>query len=139
MASKTTRNSIEFDRWFLEAKNDQSSGNILFLFRRYNNAVFYFVQAAEKTLKGLLAYYNVKSWGHSLSDLLDLLEKCGIKSGLEIKLSCREIERHYMSSRYPDISPQYSPRKAYDRKIAKDIKNQVKRIFLFVEEERRRN
>lgn len=136
LVTKPSLNAIDFDRWFSEARNDLFSGKLLYLFRRYNNAVFYFVQAAGKALKALLFYHNVKSWGHSLSDLLDLLEQCGIKINTELRQSAREVERHYMSSRYPDITPHYSPKKAYDRKLAKEIRTHVKGLFMFVEKER---
>jgi HEPN domain-containing protein len=84
--------------------------------------VFHFIQAAEKAVKGLLYFFNLQPWGHSLSGLLMECEKQGIGVKPEFKVSAKSFDVHYTGTRYPDASPT-PPRKAYDKAMAETIKN----------------
>ncbi|MEX2684855.1 MAG: HEPN domain-containing protein [Candidatus Sigynarchaeota archaeon] len=79
--------------------------------RQNSGAMFHFIQAAEKAVKGLLYLLNLHPWGHSLSSLLMECEKQGVTVKPEFKASAKAFEVHYTGSRYPDASPT-PPRKA---------------------------
>jgi HEPN domain-containing protein len=65
----------KFDLWFAEATNDFEMGHILFNAQKFNGAVFYYIQAAEKAVKALLYLFNFQPWGHSILNLLNEYEK----------------------------------------------------------------
>ncbi len=65
----------KFNLWFADATNDFEMGNILFNAHKFNGAVFYYIQAAEKAIKALLYLLNLHPWGHSILNLLKEYEK----------------------------------------------------------------
>ena len=67
----------DLEIWFSEAKNDFEAAEILRKSKNFNNAVFLYVQAAEKAVKGLLYYHNIQAWGHSIFNLLKEYENQG--------------------------------------------------------------
>lgn len=125
----------KFDLWFAEAQNDFEMGNILLKSHKYNGAVFYFIQSAEKAVKGLLYLFNLQPWGHSFSNLLHECEKLGVIISNELKKNAKDFERHYTRSRYPDASPTTAPKDAYNEKTAKNIRDNAKSFLDFVENE----
>ena len=103
--------------------------------KKYNAAVFHFVQAAEKGVKALLYLKEIWPWGHSLVDLLKSCEKIRIPINKDLKITAQKLELHYTSSRYPDALPDQTPKEAYDDIIADDIKKKALKILDFVKEE----
>lgn len=126
-----------FEIWFLEAENDFQAGDILLKSKKYNIAVFHFVQAAEKAIKSLLYYHNLQPWGHSISDLIEQYEKLGNSVEDQLKTYGEKLEKHYISSRYPDALPGKSPFEAYNKNIATEIRTMSKEIIDFVRNEKK--
>lgn len=126
---------IKYKLWFSETENDLEIGNILFDAKKYNAAVFHFVQAAEKSIKALLYFKEIRPWGHSLVDLLKSCEKIRIPINKDLIIIAQKLELHYTSSRYPDALPDQTPKEAYDDIIANDIKKKALKILDFVKEE----
>ncbi len=105
----------EFDRWFREALWDLETAKILHRERRYNAAAFYSQQAAEKALKALLYRINEAPWGHSVRVLLmRYLERTNESAEDDLLVCARELDRHYIPSRYPNAHPSGTPHEAYD-------------------------
>ena len=125
----------KFDLWFAEATNDFEMGNILFNAQKFNGAVFYFIQAAEKAIKALLYLFNLQPWGHSILNLLNEYEKKGTQISTELKQNAKEFERHYSRSRYPDASPPKAPKDAYNEKAAQKIRDNSKSFLEFAKKE----
>jgi HEPN domain-containing protein len=107
-------------RWFEEGENDISTANILLEHKKYNPSAFYSQQAAEKILKGLLLAYNEATWGHSVLSLLRRLDEIMDVDISEIEQCAKELDRHYIPSRYPDAYPSGRPEDYYTEKIAKE-------------------
>jgi len=107
-------------RWFEEGENDISTANILLEHKKYNPSAFYSQQAAEKILKGLLLAYNEATWGHSVLSLLRRLDEIMDVHISEIEQCAKELDRHYIPSRYPDAYPSGRPEDYYTEKIAKE-------------------
>lgn len=126
----------DLDVWLAEAKNDFKAAEVLEKSKLYNNAVFFYVQCAEKAVKALLYYYNIQAWGHSIFSLLKEYEENGHQIHEDLKKFARELEIHYARSRYPDASPEISPRDAYNKDIAAEVRKKAKLILNYVEEER---
>lgn len=107
-------------RWFEEGENDISTANILLEHEKYNPSAFYSQQAAEKILKGLLLAYNEATWGHSVLSLLRRLDEIMDVDINEIEQCAKELDRHYIPSRYPDAYPSGRPEDYYTEKMAKE-------------------
>lgn len=107
-------------RWFEEGESDISTAKILLEHKKYNPSAFYSQQAAEKILKGLLLAYNEATWGHSVLSLLQRLDEIMDVDIGEIEQCAKELDRHYIPSRYPDAYPSGKPEDYYTEKIAKE-------------------
>ena len=107
----------EARRWFLQALRDlkaardsRSSGN-------YEWAAFQAQQAAEKALKALLYAHGESAWGHSVLELLSELKRH--YNDVDMLMSgARELDRHYIPSRYPNVYESGYPGEYYDDETA---------------------
>jgi len=106
-------------RWFSEAEWDLETAKILHEKGRYNAAVFYAHQAAEKAVKALLYSVNEAPWGHSVRILLERYFEATNKGIISSLLRyARELDRHYIPSRYPNAHPAGTPHEAYDEETS---------------------
>jgi len=62
------------------------------------------------SLRCLLAY-NEATWGHSVLSLLRRLDEIMDVHISEIEQCAKELDRHYIPSRYPDAYPSGRPEK----------------------------
>ena len=120
-------------RWLSEALWDYETALILHRERRYNAAAFYSHQAAEKAVKALLYYVNEAPWGHSVRVLLErYFRKVGTDVDDKLLSYARELDRHYIPSRYPNAHPAGTPHEAYDEETSKRALEAAKRVIDFV-------
>jgi len=120
-------------RWWSEAEWDLETASILHEKKRFNAAVFYAHQAAEKACKALLFSVNEAPWGHSIRILLERYgEAENINVPDEIFEYARELDRHYIPSRYPNAHPAGTPHEAYDEKTSRRALEAAKAILEFV-------
>jgi len=120
-------------RWLSEALWDYETALILHRERRYNAAAFYAHQAAEKAVKALLYYVNEAPWGHSVRVLLErYFSKVGIEMDVKLLSYARELDRHYIPSRYPNAHPAGTPHEAYDEETSKRALEAAKKVIDFV-------
>jgi len=102
-------------RWLSEALWDLETAEILHREKRFNAACFYAHQAAEKAVKALLYSVNEAPWGHSVRVLLErYFNRIGSPPVEELLAYARELDRHYIPSRYPNAHPAGTPHEAYD-------------------------
>jgi HEPN domain-containing protein len=107
-------------RWFSEALWDLDTAKILHREKRYNAAVFYSHQAAEKAVKALLYSVNEAPWGHSIRELLQrYFMRVGSQVDERLLTLARELDRHYITSRYPNALPSGTPHEVYDEEVSK--------------------
>lgn len=105
-------------RWFEEGDSDIATAQILLDNKKYNPSAFYSQQAAEKILKGLLLAHHEAAWGHSVLSLLRRFAEAKDVDIQEIEECAKELDRHYIPSRYPDAYPSGRPADYYTEKIA---------------------
>jgi len=132
-----TRNMREeYKRWLSEAKWDLDTAKILHENGRYNASVFYSYQVAEKAVKALLYYINEAPWGHSVRILLErYFEAIRKHKDEELMNMARELDRHYIPSRYPNAHPAGTPHEAYDSSVSKRVLQAAEKVLKFVERE----
>ncbi|MCX8193416.1 MAG: HEPN domain-containing protein [Nitrososphaeria archaeon] len=105
----------EASRWLEEAEKDLETADLLCRNARYNAACFYAHQAAEKAVKAMLYSVNEAPWGHSIRILLERYREKTNSSKVIYLMECaRELDRHYIPSRYPNAHPSGTAFEAYD-------------------------
>ncbi|MEM4467022.1 MAG: HEPN domain-containing protein [Nitrososphaerota archaeon] len=123
-------------RWLEEAEKDLETAEILYKNARYNAACFYAHQAAEKAVKALLYNVNEAPWGHSVRILLErYIEKTGSSQATFLMGCARELDRHYIPSRYPNAHPSGTAFEAYDSKTAERALEYSREILKYAREE----
>lgn len=124
----------EAARWLSEAEWDLGNAEILYREKRWNAAAFYSHQAAEKAVKALLYSVNEAPWGHSVRILLERYFRRVGEEPDEGLLSCaRELDMHYILSRYPNAHPAGTPHEAYDEVTAREALRAARKIVKYVE------
>ena len=96
-------------------------------------AAFSAQQAAEKAAKAVLNRLGAEAWGHSVVDLLDGLSDV-IPVPDELLDAGRELDKAYITSRYPDALPSGAPRSLYIRSEAERLVGHAQRIVEFCED-----
>ncbi|MFW9881052.1 MAG: HEPN domain-containing protein [Candidatus Thorarchaeota archaeon] len=121
--------------WITEANWDLENAKILFKNDRFNTVVFHCQQAAEKAVKALLYYNNINGWGHSIHSLLEKYKELRKSNFDDIESTALSLDKHYITTRYPDALPNIAPHKAYNKQEAELAINQAERIISFVNKE----
>ena len=84
----------------------------------YEWACFAAQQAAEKAVKALYQELGIEVWGHSVSRMLQSLPESH-KPPAELIDKAKELDRHYVPTRYPNFHPEGAPLDYYTRRDAK--------------------
>ncbi len=121
--------------WLEEANWDLGNANILFENDRFNTVVFHCQQAAEKAVKALLYHNKINGWGHSIHSLLEKYKNIKNENFDNIERLALSLDKHYITTRYPDALPNIAPHKAYNKQEAEIAINQAKDIINFVNKE----
>ena len=121
----------EAKRWFLQCLRDFKAAQDSFRNGNYEWSCFQAQQAAEKALKALLYAHGRSAWGHSLVELLNYLKDVEMV-GEEFYVNARELDRHYIPSRYPNAHPAGTPHEAYDEDTSKRALEASREIIDFV-------
>jgi len=117
----------EWERWFSEAVWDLETAEILHSAKRYNAAVFYAQQATEKAARALLYFLKRGPWGTALGSCCST----GV-SQTRMCFTARELDIHYIPSRYPNAHPSGTPHEVYDERISARALECARRIVEYV-------
>jgi len=124
----------EASRWFSEALWDYETATLLHKEKRYNASAFYAHQAAEKAAKALLYKINEAPWGHSVRILLErFFTRVNSELKAELLACARELDRHYIPSRYPNAHPAGTPHEAYDEESSRRALEAARKILEYAE------
>ena len=113
--------------WLEEANWDLENAMILFDNNRFNTVVFHCQQAAEKAVKALLYHNKINGWGHSIYSLLEKYKDIKNFNFKDIESTALSLDKHYITTRYPDALPNIAPHKAYNKQEAELAINQAKK------------
>ena len=121
--------------WIGEANWDLENAKILFEHDRFNTVVFHSQQAAEKAVKALLYHNKINGWGHSIHSLLAKYKEIKNENFDDIERMALSLDKHYITTRYPDALPNIAPHKAYNKQEAEIAIVQATKIIDFVNKE----
>lgn len=111
----------EAERWWRQAEADLKTARLLFEDKEFGPCAFFCQQAAEKALKALLYLKGIKIFGHSLVGLLGRVTDQGFPEPVEsVKEAADRLDKHYISSRYPDAFESQIPAEQYTAKMAEE-------------------
>lgn len=96
----------------------------------YEWACFSSQQAAEKAVKAVFQRMGAEAWGHSVADLLKELSKRH-QASEELIDGALELDKAYISTRYPNVHPSGSPRTRYTATEARRLIEHAEKIINF--------
>ena len=120
----------EVNAWLEQAISDLEKAKVLFTAQKYDGAVVFSQQAAEKALKAIYIFKEEKT-PPKTHDLVDLCLK--IKVPEKIFLASESLSGTYFSSRYPGAAPMI-PVKFYTLEKAKKHLQEAEVILQWVRE-----
>lgn len=123
-------------RWLDQAEADLKTARDCLESGNYYASAFFAQQSAEKALKGLLYLKGYRAIiTHSVMELLEEASKLS-EVFKELADYGRELDRHYIASRYPNFYPSGAPYRYYTRGVAslcinyaESILKEVKKFF----------
>jgi len=123
-------NLEEANRWLKQAEIDYTTASNNLKFKSFEIVCFMSHQVAEKALKALLYYIGLRPFGHSLKSLMDEINKNKDLLNLQIPIKCAiELDKHYISTRYPDAFVAGIPHEYYSKENAEDCLKWSKTIL----------
>jgi len=117
--------------WLRQAVRDLEHARRSMELGDYEWACFAAQQAAEKAVKALYQRLGVEVWGHSISRMLEALPE-GYKPPEELIDMARELDRHYIPTRYPNFHPEGAPMDYYSRVDAERAIRYAEEVLGFV-------
>ncbi len=129
------RREEEAVNWFSQAKYDLKAAEWNLEGEFYNTVCFMSQQCAEKALKALVYYANLsrrKMLTHSVFELIQLGSKI-LPELDEFVDDARNLDLHYIPSRYPNGLVSGYPHIFYGRKTAEEALESATRIFKAIE------
>ncbi len=104
--------------WLRQAIRDLEHARRSMEFGDYEWACFASQQAAEKAVKALYQKLGIEVWGHSISRMLESLPD-EYKPPREMIDKAKELDRHYIPTRYPNFHPEGAPLDYYTKEDAR--------------------
>jgi HEPN domain-containing protein len=127
----TGKRKSEAKRWFQQAFYDLQAARWNIQGRFYDTACFLAQQAGKKALKSLLYYEGARRTAlltHSLVEMIREGEK-KVKALSRLLDQARELDLHYIPSRYPNGLPSGYPHQFYGKKVAQKAVIAAEKIF----------
>jgi HEPN domain-containing protein len=138
------KRKTEARRWFQQAYYDLKATRWNMEGGFYDTACFLAQQAAEKALKSILYFTGSRRKALMTHSTVEMVRESGkkINSLTELMNEARELDLHYIPSRYPNGIPSGYPHQFYGRKnadqalaAAETIFNAIKDYYLSGEHE----
>ncbi|HAF69878.1 TPA: DNA-binding protein [Candidatus Acetothermia bacterium] len=119
--------------WLRQAKRDLDHARRSLELGDYEWACFAAQQAAEKALKALYQSLGGEARGHSVRGLLERLPP-RLSPGRELEAAARELDKHYIPTRYPNSYAEGAPFEYYSEEEARRAISHAEKIIGFCED-----
>jgi len=113
--------------WLRQAEKDLEHAKRARSGNDFEWACFAAQQAAEKSVKALYQSIHVDAIGHSVTRMLRDLP-ADLRPGEEVMLLAKELDKHYIPSRYPNSHPEGAPMDYYTDRDATSALEAAERI-----------
>jgi HEPN domain-containing protein len=132
----TGKRKHEAKRWFQQAGYDLQASRWNIKGGFYNTACFLAQQAGEKALKSFLYYQGARRtalFTHSLVEMV-LEGKKQFRKLEGLLDQARELDLHYIPSRYPNGIPSGYPHQFYGKKVAEQASASAENIVATIQD-----
>ena len=116
--------------WLRQAVRDLEHAKKSMKLGDYEWACFAAQQAAEKAVKALYQRLSMEVWGRSISWMLSSLPE-GYRPSKELINKAKELDRHYIPTRYPNLHPEGAPMDYYTEEDARRAIKYAEEIIEF--------
>lgn len=116
--------------WMKQALRDLSHAEHSLEIGDYEWACFAAQQAVVKAVKALYESRNMEVWGHSISRMLENLPE-NLKPENTLIYKAKELDRHYIPTRYPNFHSEGAPLDYYTREDAERAVKYAREIIEF--------
>jgi len=116
--------------WFRQAQKDLQHARKSVHAGDYEWACFASQQAAEKAVKALYQSLHVDAIGHSISRMMQDLP-ASVKPAVDLVEGAKELDKHYIPSRYPNFHPEGAPLDYYTEREARRAVEEAESIVEF--------
>lgn len=96
----------------------------------YEWACFAAQQGAEKAVKAIFLHLGAEAWGHAVFALLESLPE-EVRPEEPLLEVAKELDKHYIPSRYPNALPQGAPYQLYTRGEAERALHHAEQIIAY--------
>lgn len=118
--------------WYEQGKRDLEKAHLDEKHKFFEWACFTSQQSAEKVIKALGLKLGITLWGHSLTEMLNLLS-ARIKIPEEIKEKAKLLDLYYIPPRYPNGFSSGKPADYFTAKQAKEAIDATASLIRFCE------
>jgi len=118
--------------WYEQGKRDMERAILDLEYKYYEWACFTSQQSAEKVVKGFALKLGLNLWGHSLTEMFNILSS-RTEIPLEIREKARLLDLYYIPSRYPNGFPAGKPADYFTEKQAREAIDAASSIIRFCE------
>jgi len=123
--------SVEAERWLLQAENDLAFAERGLELGFFAQACFLAQQVAEKAAKAVHYARGARVvMGHSVDGLLAALE-ADCPEAVDLRNGAKELDQHYVPTRYPNGLPGNVPFQAYTAEQARRALGHARAIAAF--------
>jgi HEPN domain-containing protein len=116
--------------WIAQAEGDLAHAELSVEHRHFDWACFSAQQASDKAVKAVLYRAGAEPWGHSVPDLLQAVRSIAPVDD-ELIEAAKEVDKAYVSARYPDTLPAGAPRNRYTQAEADRMVGHARGIIRF--------
>ena len=131
----SSRRKAEATRWWQQAGHDLRAVRWNIQGGFYATACFLAQQASEKALKSLLYYLGARRTALLTHSLVEMVQEGSkrVSSLAALLENARELDLHYMPSRYPNGLPSGYPHQFYSQTIAEQALRAAETISTTIE------
>ena len=122
-----------YEDWLRQAKRDLQHAKNSLKDGDYEWSCFAAQQAAEKAAKALYQKIGAEAWGHSVTALLSNLPP-QVNPQKSLIDEAKELDKHYIPSRYPNSHPSGAPFDYYTKREAREAIKHAEAIISFCED-----
>ena len=125
--------AMRHEDWLKQARRDLQHARNSLENGDYEWCCFAAQQSAEKAVKALFQKLAADAWGHSLTILLSNLPE-SVEPTAELIDKAKELDKHYITSRYPNAYPAGAPFEYYTKLEAERAVQYADEIISFCED-----